>query len=326
MKIHGCFKNIKYWHILSGVIVLLLIALILAAIFGFWGIERIRPMAKERAGETAIKYINENVLEGASATLGGVEKKKGIYLVKIKVGEQEYDSYITFDGRYLFPSGFDLAGPSPAETQNEEAAKNIEKREAPEVHLYTMSFCPYGNQAEEVMYPVEKLLGQKVKIEPHYVIYSNYRGGGPDVCLDKENKYCSMHGIDELKQDVRELCVYKYEPEKYWDFLMGVNKKCNLQDIEICWEGVAKEWEIDTTQVKNCQKNEALTLLEKEVELNKKYGVTGSPAILINGTMYQGSRTPEGYKTGICSGFQNPPAECGQTLENTASGAEGGCR
>ncbi len=324
MKICSCFKNVKRWHILTGLVVLLLIALALAAIFGFWGIERIKPITKEKAGETAIKYINENVLQGVTATLSGVEKKKGIYLVKVKVGEQEYDSYITMDGRYLFPSGFDVMGPSLEAEQNAKATQDIQKTDTPEVHLYTMSYCPYGNQAEEAMYPVEKLLGKKVKIEPHYVIYDNYRGGGPNYCLDKENKYCSMHGIDELKQDVRELCIYKYEPEKFWDFLMGVNKKCNLQDIEICWEGVAKEENIDTTQVKNCQKNEALALLEKEVGLNKKYDVTGSPMLVINGTAFSGSRTPEGYKGGICAGFQNPSEECNQVLEGTAPAAAGG--
>jgi glutaredoxin len=294
-------------------------------VFGYFKFIKADNLSPEKAGEKALNFINQNILEGATAVLDGkVEKKNGLYCFKVLVNKEKYDTCVSLNGKVLFPQIIDMVETS--KKTEEETSQSISKTEIPEIHLYTMSYCPYGNQAEEVMYPVQKLLGEKVKIEPHYVIYGDYRGGGPNYCLDKENKYCSMHGIDELKEDVRELCIYKYEPQKYWDFLMGVNKKCNVQDVEICWEGVAKEWEIDTTQVKNCQKNEALSLLEKEVELNEKYGVTGSPALLINGTIYQGSRTPEGYKTGICSGFQNPPAECSQSLENTASGAAGGCQ
>lgn len=316
-------KSLKFWAILMGALLAVLIFLL---VFGYFKYVKSAHLSPDKAGETALAYINKNILtEGVTASLDGkVEKKNGLYCFKVAINEEKFDTCVSLDGKLLFPQIIDMV--KATEKSTEKTDESISKREMPEVHLYTMSYCPYGNQAEEVMYPVQKLLGSKVKIEPHYVIYSNYRGGGPDVCLDKENKYCSMHGIDELKQDVRELCIYKYQPEKYWDFLMGVNKKCNVQDIEICWEGVAREEEIDTTQVKNCQKNEAITLLEKEVELNTKYSVTGSPALLINGIVFKGGRTPEAYKTGICSGFQNPPAECGQALEDVASGAGGGCQ
>ena len=71
-------------------------------------------------------------------------------------------------------------------------------------------------------------------------IYSNYNGGGATYCLDKENKYCSMHGIQELNQGVRELCVQKYQPDKLWDFVMKINKACSASNADTCWEAVAK--------------------------------------------------------------------------------------
>lgn len=318
------FKSLKFWVPLTGLFVAALIFSVFSR--GFQDV-KFTTLSSQEAADEAMKYVNENLLTSdAKASMSGkTEKKSGLHCFKVSVGGQEFDSCVSLDGKLFFPQVIDLT--KKPEKPEEKAAESIPKKEAVEVHLYTMSYCPYGNQAEEVMYPVQKLLGEKVKIEPHFVIYSNYQGGGPNYCLDKENKYCSMHGIDELKEDIRELCIYKYQPEKFWDYIISVNKKCNLQDIEICWEGVAKEEEIDTTMVKNCQKNEATDLLAKEVELNKKYNITGSPDLVINGVNYSGSRTAEGYKKGICAGFQTPPEECNQSLgdEAPAAGA-GGCK
>lgn len=322
-------KNCKFWKIFAisfaGILILGGIAF---TVFEFTAIERIKPITKEKAGETAIKYINENLLQAADAKLKSIEKKNGIYLVKFTSGTTDYDSYISLDGRYLFPYGFDLSAKkdTAANNTNTTNTANIEKRDTPEVHLYTMSYCPYGNQAEEVMFPVVKLLGSKVKIEPHYVIYSNYSGGGPKYCLDKENKYCSMHGIAELNQDVRELCIYKYQPEKFWDYIMAVNTKCTVTDIETCWSGVAKDKGVDVAKTTTCQKNEAIALLANEVSLNEKYKVSGSPMLVINGAEFNGARTAEGYKTAICSAFNTSPEECNTKLgESAATAPSGGC-
>jgi hypothetical protein len=72
----------------------------------------------------------------------------------------------------------------------------------PQIDFFIMSYCPYGNQAEIAIEPVFQLLGDKVDFNPHYVVYANYGGGGTDYCMDNGN-YCSMHGIQELHQDIR---------------------------------------------------------------------------------------------------------------------------
>ncbi|MBU1975201.1 MAG: GILT family protein, partial [Nanoarchaeota archaeon] len=77
----------------------------------------------------------------------------------------------------------------------------------PQIDFYVMSYCPYGNQAEEAIEPVYQALKDNAIFNPRYVWYSNYQGGGPNYCLDAESKYCSMHGIQEANQNIRELCV-----------------------------------------------------------------------------------------------------------------------
>ena len=279
----------------------------------------------QAVADKAIEFINQNLLQGqATATLESVVESRGLYNLKLNINGQELDSYATKDGQMFFPQAIDLS--EPPEAPQQAPPQDIQKTDTPNVKLFTMSFCPYGNQAEEAMHPVAELLKDKVDVEPHYVIYNNYRGGGPQYCLDEENKYCSMHGIQELNQDVRELCVYKYQKDKFWDFVMKINEKCSAEDVDSCWEAIAEEQGIDTEQIKSCQQNEAMDILKTEAELNTQYGVKGSPTLVINDATYNGGRTSEAYKQAVCSAFTAEPGECSEALSESASSAPtGGC-
>jgi glutaredoxin len=206
-------------------------------------------------------------------------------------------------------------------------ATDIPKADKANVKFFTMAYCPYGNQAESGIIPVYNLLKDKVTWEPHYVIYANYQGGGPNYCI-ANGSYCSMHGIQELNEDIREMCIFKYETQdKFFNFLADVNTACTSQNVDTCWEAVAKKYSIDTAKISQCQSSEGVALAKAEFELNAKYGVKGSPAVFINDAEYSGGRAAENYKAAICSGFNTPPSECSQSLGNaTASNtAAGGC-
>ena len=291
-----------------------------------------KSLTSKEVGDKAINYINQNILKGqATASLVNAAEENGLYKLTIKVADQEITTYATKDGKFLFPQVIDLTSspasseqPSSSSQEPSQQQKEVPATDKPNVKLFVMAFCPYGNQAEETMMPVVNLLADKFGIEPHYVIYSNYGGGGPEYCADKDNKYCSMHGIQELHQNVRELCVWKYQKDKYWDFLKEVNKNCTSQNADTCWEGVATNLGLDTQKIKDCQTNETLSLLEQESALNKKYGITGSPQLLINDVEYSGERTSEAYKNAICAAFKTKPDECKQTLSNATSQTGGG--
>jgi len=210
-------------------------------------------------------------------------------------------------------------------TQNTE----IEKTDTPSVYLFTMSYCPYGNIADEFTAPVYNLLKDRVNFEPHYVIYSGYASQmGADwsgYCTAEDENYCSMHGIQELNQDVRELCIWKYDKDKYWDFVLDVNTACDYTNVDSCWTDVAKKYGIDTDQINKCQTEEKDSLLAKEVELNTQYNVAGSPHIVVNDAEYSGNRDAESFKQFVCSAFNNSPESCATVLDSAASTASGSC-
>lgn len=319
-------KKIGLNKILIPLVVILIVLAIAQGLYSNKGI------SSKKAGEIAINYINQALAGEATATLTeDVVKENGVYKLKLKIGDQETTAYITTDGKLIFPSGIETkADTTNTTTDNQDnnttTTGDIPKTDKTAANLFVMSFCPYGNQAEEIMMNVVDLLGDKADIQLHYVIYSNYQGGGSQYCLDKENKYCSMHGIQELNQDVRELCVQKYQGDKFWNFVKQINASCTAQNVDTCWEAVAQKSEVNVNKVKTCQTNEAITLLKNEVELGNKYGISGSPQLVINDKEFNGARTAEGYKAAICSGFNTAPAECSTSLGTDSSTTPtGGC-
>ncbi len=307
-------KKIMRWKISTFVLALLLIISISTHFKS--------PLAGYSVAQNAIQYINDEILRGrATATLVGVKESGCLYNVSISIDNKEFSMYVSPDGRYIFFNPLDTTQKLPTYQPPE-----IPKSEKPEVYLFTMSFCPYGNIAEEAMAPVVSLLNKSIEIEPHYVIYSNYAPTGniSQFCM-ANGTYCSMHGIQELHQDIRELCVYKYQRDKYWDFVVAINKNCKYTNVDSCWEDVASALGLNITSINQCYENEQLDLLSSELSLNKKYNVSASPTLYINGVVYQGSRTPEAYKSVICSAFNNPPEECNQTLSSDGASPSGSC-
>jgi len=194
----------------------------------------------------------------------------------------------------------------PSKTGLEE----IPATETPDVKMFVMSFCPFGQQAEEKLKPVQDLFGDKVIIEPHFVINDlSKREERSSGCL-KNNTLCSLHGINELNEDIRQMCIWKYYQNKWWDYVLCINENCDQDNVETCWKGCAESTEISATKIRACQELEGIELAEKDRELSEDLQAFSSPTIIINNATYQGEKTPEMLKKGICKGFKEPPSEC----------------
>ncbi|PIN69109.1 hypothetical protein COV93_06690 [Candidatus Woesearchaeota archaeon CG11_big_fil_rev_8_21_14_0_20_43_8] len=203
-------------------------------------------------------------------------------------------------------------------------ATETTKTNKPKVLMFVMSFCPYGQQMMAVMKPVFELFGDKVDIEPHFVIYgsASYKGKESSYCM---GDLCSMHGLYELEEDIRQACIWNDDHKAYWDYSECISQKCSKANLDSCWKSCADDFDIDTAEVEKCQKDEGKTMMGLEKMLNSQYGVQGSPTVFINGETFKGQRTPEDMKKAICSTFADVPSECSQTLGTGATTAAGDC-
>lgn len=320
--------KLNLWMILT---IVFAIVLIVSLIQG-WSItgKAVKTRASENqelsaseAGQKAVEYINKNIVQpGTSVSMVSSGDIGSVYRVVVSYQGNQIPIYITKDGSMLFLSGFNT---SQTQEQPEEEPEETPKTDKPTVDLFVMSFCPYGVQAENSMKPVVDLLGSKADIRVRFI--ANVQG-------DTVDKVQSLHGITEAQEDLRQLCIMKYYNQTtYWKYLMDINTNCygkiNTRDpaaLDTCWKNVATKTGIDIAKIQTCSNStDGLNLLKADEQLVDKYGVSGSPTLIINGMRYSGARTPEAFKQAICSAFTTQPEECSQTLSSSGGTASGGC-
>jgi len=282
-------------------------------------------LSPQEAAEKAISFINQNILQGMTASLLDTAEENEVFKIHFGIEDQEYDSYVTRNGKLLFVDAIDLDSTS----EEEETTQDIPKRDRPDVKLFVMSYCPYGLQAQKMFLPVYDLLKDKADMGIYFVDYI-------------------MHEKDEIDENLNQYCIQKEQKEKFSNYLScfvesGESEKC-LSEANIdrgkliaCISSTDEEYNI-TAQYndQNTWVNARFPKFDIHSDLNEQYGVQGSPTVVINDTVVNVSpRSPEKFKSVICQAFNVEPEECSQTLFEEAfapgfggdtSSAEGSCQ
>ncbi len=336
--------EINLWKTLSGVLAIALLFTVVWAVF-YASSPNITSSRKTTSQESGAQgdqliFISSSACQKCNsyasdmkhiASSIGASYRKVDYMYPVS-----YPGFILIRNGTLYLTGFEdreqlyriictiTNSTKICEEYNKIVENNVNKTDKPVVKFFVMSFCPFGQQMEKVMYPVYKKFKGLVTFDPHYVIYSNY--GGKNYCYDKNERYCSMHGRNEVVEDVRQLCIKKYyDSDTWWKYVMYVDDNCSINNINTCWKDAAKYAGINTTKIENCVSNEAEQLLEAELQLNHKYNVRGSPTVFINGVLYRGERTPQAFQNMLCKSFTNAPALCNTSVNASTASASGSC-
>lgn len=273
--------------------------------------------------DKVVSFINNNLVQpGSAVTLVSVAEKKGLYELQVQYQSQDMVLYATKDCTLLFTNTVSMA-PAPAGQQAPQATKAPVKTARPAVDLYVMAFCPYGTQAETVMKPVYDLLNAKTALRVRYI--TNI-GGTTTDSVD------SLHGPSEAAEDLQQVCINKYYPEKLWPYLEAFNTACypvwqNSTALADCRRETLATLGMDSTKIGTCATgSEGFAILVADEAEGNRYRVSGSPTLIINGVTYSGARTPEAYKQAICNSFETAPAECNTVLSSaSAAASSGGC-
>ena len=269
----------------------------------------------QQIAEKAINYINTNkdtLTGGNTASLISVVEDGEILKLRLKVGEREYDSYATKDGKFLFPEAYTLEEKTEEEATATPSSPETPKQDRPDVKLFVMSYCPFGLQAQKMFLPVYNILKEKAEMGVYFVDYI-------------------MHEKKEIDENLNQYCIQKNEKEKYADYLScfvgsGDSGKCLSQakidktKLTGCISETDAQYKI-TSQYndKSTWLNGTYPKFDIYSDLNEKYGVQGSPTIVVNDKIVSiSSRSPEKFKEVVCQAFNSPPEECSQALSETA--------
>ncbi|MFP4400925.1 MAG: DsbA family protein [Candidatus Woesearchaeota archaeon] len=196
----------------------------------------------------------------------------------------------------------------------------------PQMDFFVMSYCPYGNQAEEIIKEVYDVMKDHVDFNPRYIYYENYQGGGDSYCIDEDSTYCSMHGVQEANQNIRELCVMdEYGMDAWFDFAIEMNSECTYSNADSCWQDVAEGLGYDVDTISACEEEDAEEYAAEDMRLSELFKATGSPAIYIDGEAYMGSRNPAAMLSAVCEYLDEKPDACDVELDDTQTAAAGQC-
>lgn len=302
-------KDLGTYQVVSIVLVILLLISIFTSGFQFAG-----SLSKSKASEKALDFINTYVLTpGMTAELEEISDEGGVYKLNLDIAGEKYQSYMTKDGRLLFPTGLLMVLPEDDEVTGAVSCDLVEKTGKPEVELFVMSQCPFGSIAIKALAPAYELLKDKADFKIYFIANEN-----------EDGSFSSLHGQPEVDEDIRQVCAIKHYPDTYYDYLVCIAE--DYVNAETIWEDCAKASGMSVSLIEECYKgDEGAELFSENIKRAEELGIGGSPTYLVNGEKYVGSRTPEAYKDFICCGYEDVPGECDTELSDSGAQATGSC-
>lgn len=316
-QVHHHVKKVKkdnMWKVISGILAILLLLSIFSGSSG--NSSNGGGLSSADAGKKALEYINANLMQpGVTASIKSVEEANGLYNIKLDIGGQDFDSYITKDAGLLFPSGVDLSVEiqNPA-AQTPPAATEVEKSDKPLAELYIFSYCPAGSSTLDAFAEAGKILKNVADVKVKF--------------------FSEMHGEYEKQQNIIQDCIQKVDSDKYWDYAIDFYEKvyqiCGSKRDTKCDMDesikLMKEKGIDYNEVLSCLESDGPTIYAQDKQDARALSLQYSPSVVINGVYLQRSdRSPEGLKSTICGAFNEAPEECSGALGAATTQSVGNC-
>ena len=292
---------------------LLIVALAIIALMSFQKPSTGKSISEEMAKSKAENFINAYLMQsGTAATITEISEEYGLYKLKIDIISDIVESYLSKDGRLFFPQALDIdeisgtnAGATTGGATTPVATIDT-KSDQPIVELFVMSHCPYGTQIEKGILPVLNTLGNKIDFELKFVDYA-------------------MHGEKELREQLSQYCIQENEPEKFLTYLScfleaGDDASClassgiNLNQLDSCVAQTDAEYKVMENFVNQVGYQGTFPGFDIHKNDNLKYGVAGSPTLVINGQEVSSARDSASLLRVICSAFNEQPEECSSIL------------
>ena len=280
-------------------------------------------LSKSEAKTKIEKFIKENLMQpGTEFSIKEITEEAGLYKVMVSVGGQEIASYMTKDGKKFFPQAIDIDKKpdqnTDAANQNQETKTTVEaKKDIPAVDVFVMSYCPFGTQIEKGILPVLDVLKKKIKFTLKFVDYA-------------------MHpALGEVEENLRQYCIQKDDPAKFNAYLKcflvkggeSEAKAClkttgvNTVKVDACYKATDQQFSVIKNKDDKSTWKGQFPPFDVNKEDNVKYGVQGSPTLVINGETVSSGRDPQSMLTLICSAFTNKPKECDTKLSTDVPAA-----
>ncbi len=132
-----------------------------------------------------------------------------------------------------------------------------------QLDLFMMSECPFGVSAANTIISYLKDNPDKgINLNLHYILD-----------LDEEGKLVSLHGEEEVKEDLRQIVIQKYFNDKLFDYILLRNKGKSFEEV-------ATELNLNIDEINSRVETEGVEFGKKEISLTNELGIAASPTVL----------------------------------------------
>jgi len=275
-------------------------------------------MSDDAIAKKALDYLNKEVLAGQSpASLVSVSTESGLIKIKIKIDANEYDSYVTKDGKLLFPQVFNMSPATDQAGQNNgnntasaQTCESLPKSDKPALEAFVVSRCPYGLQ-------MQRMMAEAIKNSPDLAQYVKVRYIGA-VSSDGKT-ITSMHGDAEAQENLRQICIRDEQASKYWSYA-----SCQMKSGDTA--GCEKSTGVDSAKLASCisDPSRGVAFAKVDFDLATKNNASGSPTLVLGETTVQefdasgkptfGGRSADEMKQLLCCASGEKLGFCSKTF------------
>jgi len=168
--------------------------------------------------------------------------------------------------------------------------------------LFVMSHCPFGTKAMLAAKEFADAFGKDAAIAVHY------------IGDNKNGQLSSMHGPDEVTDDLREVCAIQHysKDQKFLDFLA-----CRSKDLKADWKDCTGSNGIDAGVIQTCVDSEGQQLLTASFQVASTLAIQSSPTFLLNNRETFNAQDAAEIATSYCKANPGLPA-CAKQLSAAA--------
>jgi hypothetical protein len=184
--------------------------------------------------------------------------------------------------------------------------------------LYGMGECPYCADAEKEIHEVTRALGDRLDVRFYYLVGE-----------DAQGRLTSMHGPEEVVEDLRQIAVQRLAPDRFWTYLLSRGGE------RMRWDQAAAAAGVDTAAIlRYITSGKAERELRSHLYRTGRLRIDRTPTLYIDNRPYPGRVERQSMLRAICGRFSPqgmPPAcvtlpACGSDADCVKPGYVGRCQ
>jgi len=285
--------KINLFHIIAGVLLIALLASILTSGFRFSSSSS--QLSEKAAGEKTALFINQNV-PGASASVVATEKVSGVYKITLSVNGQEGDSYLSQDGKLLFPAALPLDQPLNLPNTLDSAQPGQPSLPQQPIGVSAASGAVIGNANAAVTIiefsDFQCPFCEKFFTETYPQLKKEYIDTGKAKLVYRHFPL----SIHENAESAALAAECSKEQNKFWEYHDKLFQ--NQQSLDIAsLKKYATDLKLETKQFNDCLDNKKYqSIVQQDLQDGAAVGVSGTPTFFVNGIPMVGAQPFSSFK------------------------------